>query len=158
MPKGQVSEVLSADAVRRILNAIGVIQQQLPFLVILSPEERKGILKLGPKSVKFVSSVKQMAQANPGMVPPAYDAPEFVRDVVLGEALDEFAPQLSQLAEAVSDTRMVAGSEAMTTALLLYGVFKGGRKVVPGLDGAVAEMGARFKRRPYKASKKGSAT
>lgn len=147
MPKGCISEVLTPDARKEIADAIATLKRRLPFLLALAPKERQSMVKLGPKSVKFVSNVKRMGLDNPDLVPNAFDFPEFVKDVELVEALDPFAGQLSALAQGTEDTRMIAGSEAMTTALRLYEVFKAERQVVPGPQPALDELGARFKKR-----------
>ncbi len=148
MPKGKVSEIVSSDTIAKILAAVKTINDLLPFLVALSNDERKSMLKLGPKSLKFVRDVRDMAVANPGIVLGAHDLPEFVKDVDVLEAFGKFAPQVMKLAEGIGDTQMVAGSEAMTTSLLNYGSFKSARKIVSGLDGSLGELGARFKRGP----------
>ncbi len=150
MPKGRISAVVEPDAIKEILAALKTISHHLPALLALSPEDRSGMLKLGPKSEKFVGACRDMAIANPELVPPVYDLPEFIKDVDLFETFNKFAPQIHQLSEGIDDTQKVAGSEAMTTALLLYGTFKDARKIVPGLDGALGELGARFKRGPRK--------
>ncbi len=145
MTKGLISATLTPDALREINEAIGTIKRLLPFLLAVGPKQRVGIVKLGPKSVHFVNSVRQMADKTAKLVPEAFDLVEFARDVEIVNAIGEFAPQLEQLVEAVKDTRTVAGSEAMVTALRLYEVFKAARRTVPGLDGALAELGGRFK-------------
>ncbi len=145
MTKGLVSATLTPEALREIDQAIRTIRRLLPFLVTVGPEQRMRILKLGPKTVHFVNSVRQLADKNPELVPAAFDLAEFVRDVEIVNAIDSFLPQIEQLAEALNDTRTMAGSEALTTALRLYEVFKAARQTVPGLDGALADLGARYK-------------
>ncbi len=145
MTKGLVSATLTPEALREINEAIGTIKRRLPFLLAVGPKQRLDVVKLGPKSVHFVNSVRQMADKSPELVPAAFDLVEFARDVEVVNAIGKFAPQLEQLVEAVKDTRTMAGSEAVITALRLYEVFKAARRTVPGLDGALAELGARFK-------------
>lgn len=130
--------------------AIATIRQNLPFLLALKPEDRKSILKLGPKSVKFVAEVRKLAAAHPELVPSAIDFPEFAKDADLVEALGRFQPELAQVSEAVEDTLMVAGSEAMNSALILYGILQTSARAVPGLDETVKELGQRFRQKRSK--------
>lgn len=151
--KGRISDTLAASAIAAILGAIATIRRNLPFLVALSPADRMKMLKLGPKSVKFVSEVRKLAAAHPEMVPSAIDYPEFAKDADLVEALGQFQLELTQVSEAVEDTLMVAGSEALGSALVLYGILQSSARAVPGLDDTMKELGRRFQKR----SKKGAA-
>ncbi len=145
MAKGRVSVVLAADAVARVNAHIDGIVAELPFLVALSEDERKGIVKLGPKSVDFVDKTRRVAGDHPGLVPADLDGPEFIKDADLYTQLGKFSGRLMEVAEAVADTRMQAGSEAMVVSLILYGILNQAKKVVPGLDDVMGEMGKRFK-------------
>ncbi len=143
--KGRISDALAAEAIAAIVAAIAEVRRNLPFLLALSPAERKSMLKLGPKSVKFVSDIKTLALAHPELVPSAIDLSEFEKDAELVAGLGQFASDLDQVAEGVDDTMMVAGSEALSNALVLYGILQHAAKTIPGLDETVKQLGRRWK-------------
>ncbi len=148
--KGRISETLAASAITAIVAAIATIRENLKFLVALSPEQRKTMLKLGPKSARFVADVRKLAAAHPELVPSAIDFPEFAKDADMIEVLGQFQPELTQVSEAVEDTLMVAGSEALSSALVLYGILQSSARAIPGLDDTMKELGKRFRRGPRK--------
>jgi hypothetical protein len=147
MAKGKISETLDPQSIDQVLLLIKKLNELLPFLLSLKQNERMGLVKLGPKSIKFVESVLTVAEQHPELVPPAFDVVEMRKDYDLVKRLEQIQPSLQMLAQATDDTRTVAGSEAITTALALYGVFKAAKRSVPGIESVLAEMGGRFKKR-----------
>ena len=53
---------------------------------------------------------------------------------------------LTALAGAVDDTRMAAGSDAITSAVEMYAVLGRAKRTVPGLVETVRELGVRFRK------------
>lgn len=147
MGKGRVSAEIADDPIAEVLGAIETIQRHMPFLIALTENERKRMVKVGPKSVGFLARMVEAVENSPELVPSFIDGEEFLRDAKLVTRLDLFLPKLSVLTAAIEDTRMVAGSEAMTTALVLYGIFKAAKRSVPSLGPVTAELGARFRRK-----------
>ena len=144
--QGRVSAELSTQDAQQVKQAIGQISAKLPFVVALSPEERHRMFKLGPKSVDFVEKIAGIAKEHPELVPAGIDSQEFQRDAALVKSLGTFEMELTKVAEGVQDTRMAAGSDAMATALVLYGMLQAAKRQVPGLDQVMEEIGARFAR------------
>lgn len=142
-----ISAILSPEALAEVVGAVETIRHHLPFLVPLSPRERQGRIKLGPKSVHFVRAIRTVAEENAELVSAIVDLDEFKRDVALVEAFEMFVHNLTQLHEAIDDTRVAVGGEAMMAAMRIYAVLKAARKSVPGLDQTLNEMGARFRAR-----------
>lgn len=135
----------------QILDLIKQIQDQLPFLVNLSKDERETIFKMGDKSVAFVEKALEYAKMNPHLVPPYADIPELERDLALAKQLQPIFLQLKTLFEAVSDTYMAAGSEAMTAATSFYNSVKNAAKSnVPGTDAIYDDLKKRFVKSPAK--------
>jgi hypothetical protein len=148
MAKGKISETLDQQSITQALDHLEKLHELMPFLLSLKPSERQGLMKLGPKSLKFMESVLTVAEQHPELVPPAFDVAEMRKDYDLVKRLEQIQPALQMLAQATDDTRTVAGSEAITTALALYGVFKAAKRSVPGIESVLAEMGGRFKKKP----------
>lgn len=140
-----ISASLSEADIESIKDALNTIQETLPFLVNLTNDERRRLLKMGDKSLAFVSNSVTAAQSNRDILPASFDVEEFARDYQLAIALSDVLIQLRQLAEQVDDTLMAVGSEAMTSSLSVYDYVKTAAKRSPGLKVLAGQLGERFK-------------
>jgi hypothetical protein len=139
-----ISAQLSEKDLTDIHAAITLIHEKLPFLVNLTAKERRSLFKMGDKSLTFVSDSVITAQQNPGILPAAFDLPEYQRDFELSKNLNEILMELHQLTEEVDDTLMAVGSEAMQSSLAVYDYVKTAAKHQPGLKAAAEQLGERF--------------
>ena len=146
MPDNRVSATLGEADRQAVLAAIDTIRTKLPFLIDLSPEERRTLLKMGDKSRGFVSQALTLAEQNADILPRSFDVAEMRKDVDLLAALTPVMASLSQLSELVEDTYMEVGSEAYTSALLVYQYARAGGKGA-ALDGALDGLAQRFARK-----------
>jgi hypothetical protein len=64
MSNNRINAALSAEDKSDIMVAINTIKQKLPFLIDLSPDERRAMLKLGDKSLAFVNKALEVATQN----------------------------------------------------------------------------------------------
>ncbi|MEH1883082.1 hypothetical protein [Nostoc sp.] len=150
-----IAAALSPQDIQEIKAALQKIQQKMPFLVTLSTEERRKLVKMGDKSLAFVNNSVTAAQSNREILPATFDVEELVRDYQLATALTEVLISMQQLAEQVDDTLMAVGSEAMTSSLTVYDYVKTASKKTPGLKIVAEQLGERFKAikgRPTKAA------
>jgi hypothetical protein len=146
MNTNRVSATLSAEDRTAVLSAIDTIKQKLPFLVDLSPEDRRALPKAGDKSRAFVSAALTLATQNPDVLPRKFDLQEFQKDVALLESLAPVAAAVQQLSERIEDTLTAVGSDAYTAALLVYHSARmAGRG--EGLDRQLDGLAARFARK-----------
>lgn len=95
-----------------------------PYLQGLSVDERKSIFKMGDKTVATVQKVKSYIETNPEFIPNYMDKTEFLKDEAVVTGLSPLGNLVSQLASDIEDTVMLAGSEAITSALFYYGSTK----------------------------------
>ncbi len=149
MANNQISANLSASDRLAVMDAIATIRQRLPFLIDLTTEDRRTMLKMGDKSRAFVSKALEVATQNPDFLPRSFDVEEMRRDLLLYEALYPILLSLTQLQELVDDTYIAIGSEAYAAALAVYNYAKASGDVT-GLDAVIDEMGRRFTRRSKK--------
>jgi hypothetical protein len=150
-----ITASLSPQDIQEIRAALQKVQQKLPFLVTLSAEERRKLVKMGDKSLAFVNNSVTAAQSNREILPATFDVDELVRDYQLTAALTELLISIQQLSEQVDDTLMAVGSEAMTSSLTVYDYVKTASKKTPGLKTVAEQLGERFKAikgRPTKAA------
>jgi hypothetical protein len=149
MADNKISANLSATDRLVVMDAIATIREKLPFLVDLTTEDRRTMLKMGDKSRAFVSKALEVATQNPEFLPRSFNVEEMRRDLALYEALYPILLSLTQLQELVDDTYIAIGSEAYAAALAVYNYAKASGDVT-GLDSVIDEMGRRFTRRSKK--------
>ncbi|MGB8507327.1 MAG: hypothetical protein WCD76_02890 [Pyrinomonadaceae bacterium] len=149
MPDNRVSATLSDADRQAVLAAIGTIKQKLPFLVDLTTEERRKLLKMGDSGRTFVDQALTVATQNTDILPRSFDVDEFRQDVELLSALQPIVAALAQLHELVEDTYLEVGSEAYAAALAVYNYTRTGGKGA-ALDTALDGMARRFARKTSK--------
>ena len=146
MADNRISASLSQADQQAVIAALNTIREKLPFLIDLSPDERRALLKMGDKSRGFVNEALGLAMLNPDILPRSFDAAEMRKDVELLSTLSPIMAALSQLSELVEDTYMAVGSEAYASALLVYQYARAGGKGA-ALDGALDGLAQRFARK-----------
>ncbi|MEK7677628.1 MAG: hypothetical protein AAB676_17505 [Verrucomicrobiota bacterium] len=146
MIQNTVSATLSDQDAAAVLAAMATIKQKLPFLIDLSPEERRTLPKMGDKSRGFVRAALTVAQQNLDILPRAFDVDEFARDVALEEKLAGLSASFSKQAELLDDTLLAVASDAYVAALTVYQCARIAGKGA-GLDGQLDALGQRFARK-----------
>jgi hypothetical protein len=143
--ENKVSVTISEEAIANINEAIKVIIQNLPEMINLTPEERQLTLKMGDKTVAFVSKNLEYSKQNPRVVPGFLDIREFEKDVIVVTELKKVLIPLQQLVEKLDDTTMQAGSEAYAASRIFYNAVKGAAKAgEPGMKTIYEDLKARF--------------
>ncbi|MBW4563582.1 MAG: hypothetical protein KME32_21045 [Mojavia pulchra JT2-VF2] len=140
-----IKGTLSPEDIRDIKAALQTIQKKLPFLVNLSTEERRKLVKMGDKSLAFVNNSVTAAQSNREILPASFKVEELVQDYQLATTLTELLTSMRQLTEQVDDTLLAVGSEAMSSSLTVYDYVKTAAKKTPGLKTLAEQLGERFK-------------
>ena len=144
-----ISAQLSDEDKDQVIQKLREVETLLPFVVNLSPEERKTIPNMGRKSLKFVESALGYARKHSNFVPPYLDVEEQGRDLELTEKLYDILEVLEPLWEKVNDTCFAAGAEAYHAARVFYNSVKGAAKAgMPGVDIIAKDLGKTFERPP----------
>jgi hypothetical protein len=151
MPDNRISASLSQADRQAVLDAVNTIRTKLPFLVDLSPEERKSLPRMGDTGRGFVAQALEIAEQNPDILPRSFDVAEMRKDVELLNALLPVVTAFAQLKELLDDTYTAVGSEAYAAALLVYQFVRAAGKG-SALDGALDALGQRFARKSRRAS------
>ena len=141
MTYSNINSELPAKDVTVIKASIKKVQEQMPFLINLSVQDRRRLLKMGDKSLAFVTKSLSAAEANPDILPRTFDVQGFGRDYQLAKDLLEIQAMLKQLNEQVDDTLM-----AVDSSLSVYDYVKTAAKREPGLKGLAEQLGERFKK------------
>jgi hypothetical protein len=110
---------------QQVDGALQVFEEKMnPLCVDLGPDERRSLVKLGPRSVDFVARamvhLREMPQYKPGFL----DVDEFQRDLDALDALGPIHLKLGKAFDLVDDSLMLAGNEAYKAALAFYAALK----------------------------------
>jgi hypothetical protein len=116
--------------------ALQTIQTNMPFLTGLTVEERIALPKINVSNKAFTEDAINSALNNANMIPSYFSTTNLQTDYNLYVQLDELILLVDQVAERISDTQMLAGSEAYVSALASYRLF--GAAADAGVQGADA--------------------
>jgi len=147
MSNNQIKATSTTDDQGAVSAAIAAIKQKLPFLVDLSIDDRKSMLKIGAKGYSFVKQALDVASQHPGVLPASFDVNEMRNDTQLFAYLTTLQLILNQLKKQIDDTAMQIGSQAYAAARVVYACasssFAG-----PPLEVAADQLGKHFGRKP----------
>ena len=146
MTANLVTTAIPAADLKKVLDLLGQVRQVLsPYLVALTPEERTQMPKMGDKSLSFVSKAAEYGASLSAVLPPYLDTDALRVDAAVSEDLLPVFQQLLALTTDVESTRMEAGSEGYSAALLVYAALQAAAKAnQPGAQAAVEQLGTRF--------------
>ena len=120
MSQNLISLRIDANRFSAIDAAVTALEKQLDDFVELSVEQRRELLKLGPRSEVFCRATIDVMERNPGALPADFDLDAIREDRV---AIDQVRPLLSRLRMLISrvqDTEMALGSDLYKAALEGY--------------------------------------
>jgi hypothetical protein len=134
-----------------ITQAVGLANQLntllAPYLQALTAQERKGILKMGDKTIAFVTKALDYAQSQPQFAPSYMNTPDLADDVNVASGLTRIEQPIASLASQLNDTVMIAGSEAYVAALMYYNSIKEAvKRNVPAAKSIYDDLKLRFER------------
>jgi hypothetical protein len=146
MTQNMISLNLTDADLTGIDEALAVLEQRLAPLVGLTPDERRGLVKMGEKSETFCRETLVVLAQNPRLLPPSFDLAEARNDLAQLDHLRPCAARLRRLLEKIDDSETALGSDVMTAALEGYALLKVSGKGA-GLDALRQGMSARFARK-----------
>jgi hypothetical protein len=116
-----------------------------PYTLALTPQERRAMLKMGDRSLAFVEKTHDYARDNPTLVPSYLNMDDFDKDFSDAHGLWSLLTAIRQLEETVSDTIMIAGSEAYHAALAVYhNVQAAAKQDIPGAKAVYENLKPHF--------------
>jgi hypothetical protein len=116
----RVSATLNAEQIAAVKAALLKVRETLPFMVGLTVEERQALPKINIVNRGFTEDAISAIDNNPGYFPSYLSVEELQKDLRLFDQLDELVQMATQVCEQLSDTQMLAGSEAYVNALVGY--------------------------------------
>jgi hypothetical protein len=147
--KNQISIVIPQNILDDVTSKLQECKAALaPYMQALTAAERITMLKLGDKTVATVQKTKSYIDTNPEFVPGYMDKAEFLKDEAVASQLSPIENLAVQLSSDISDTVMLAGSEALYGALLYYGQVKEAHhKGIPTAKPIYEDLSQRFAKR-----------
>ena len=151
MPQQNLVSATLTDADQTaVLTAITTIKNKLPFLITLTPDDRKSLPKMGNNSTAYVDKAYQFANQNSEKLGADFGMDEYTTDYSLFQQLQPIVTAISELSEAIADTELALGSDLMVRSNLAYGFMKVLSKSSGSFDELRSDMGQRFARGPRK--------
>ena len=141
-----VSGELTDEQLRASLEAVKALDKSLDFLISLSPDARKHMIKLRADHVDFVHQMKSVCNQQPDFLPRQFELAEFDLDVALSSQLEQLETAISNFARRVEDTMMGVRSDMYAGALEAYNYLRIAKEG-DGLDVHRRELGLFFKRK-----------
>ncbi|MDR1606210.1 MAG: hypothetical protein LBS41_03760 [Streptococcaceae bacterium] len=138
----QIPVDVLADALTLIKQAKQLLN---PYVVVLTPRDRTVLPKMGDKSLSFVAKAHELAEQHPDLLPPFVKIDDFTKDFNDATNLLPFIVDCRELTNITTDTAMIAGSEAYTSALAFYQAAKSASKLhISGSREVAQELRERF--------------
>ncbi|MDR1399451.1 MAG: hypothetical protein LBJ41_05980 [Treponema sp.] len=96
------------------------LQAIAPYATPLTAEDRRDLLKMGPKTFQFVALAHTLAEQNPQLTTKAFDMAAFTIDYQDAQGISSLLNKSRQLTSILEDIMMTAGSDARHYALDFY--------------------------------------
>lgn len=133
-----------ADVIAKLKEINGLLK---PYLVALTPDERKQIPKMSDKTQPFVEKVLDYAKSSPEFAPAYLSVDGLGIDLKTFHDLTSIMQVLQPLCENLGDTEMTSGSGAYTAALTYYNSVKQAAKMnVPSAKAIHEDLRKRFEK------------
>ncbi len=118
-----------------------------PYLIALSPDERKSIPKMSDKTAPFVDKCLDYSNSAPQFAPPYMDIAAMAADLKVNSQLTPLFRIVQGLFDGLDDTVMESGAEAYLVALGYYNSVKQAAKMdVPGAKAIYEDLRKRFEK------------
>lgn len=119
----------------------------LPYLIALTPEQRKTIPKMSDKTVPFVEKILEYSVSAPQFAPPYMDREALASDMKVTQQLTQLFRIVKAMHNGLDDTVMEAGGESYINALSYYNSVKQAAKMnVPAAKSIYEDLKKRFEK------------
>lgn len=145
LSNNRLNVTATAAQITAVKTALQTINTNLPFLIGLTTDERISLPSIDVNNKAFTEDAINAGINNSAIIPPYVSVPNMQNDLTLFTQLDEIISITKQLLEKLEDTQLLAGSEAYSSALVLYKLFGSAADAgVPGADAITAQLKQRF--------------
>ena len=150
--ENRVSLAIPAETITEIKEHFSSAAALLaPYLINLTPDEKKMLPKLGDKGYSFVNKGNEYLQLSTTPMPPYLNAGEVAVDLKGYDTLRQLLQVITPTIDQLDDTMTLSGSEAFGGVLAFYNYIKGAAKAgVPGAQTIYDDLSTRFPGRKAK--------
>jgi len=139
-----IPEEVIAEITQKLNEVAAALQ---PYLIALTPEERRTIPKMSDKTMPFVEKTIEYCETAPQFAPPYMDIKAMDGDMKVTQQLTPLLRTAIALNDGLDDTVMEAGGESYVNALSYYNSVKQAAKMnVPGAKSIYDDLSKRFER------------
>ncbi len=144
--ENQIHQIIPDEVMEEVTIALTTAANALqPYLLALTPDQRKEMAKMSDKTVPFVEKNLEYCGSAPQFVPPFMDCEALAVDVKVTQQLIPLYRIITGMSDGLDDTVMVAGSEAYINALNYYNSVKQAAKNnVPVAKSIYEDLSKRF--------------
>ena len=147
--ENRISVEFTEEVLTQINGFIDSIDQAMPFLINLGPDEKVGGFRLGDTNLGFLEKGKDYILQSPEFMPSYTPTEEVVKDAGASLHLTSIARRLRILVDKIEDTASIAGMEALAGILAYYNAVKqAARDNVNGAETIYNDLKKRFPGRP----------
>ncbi len=140
----RISQEITDTVKAQILTKFQEIKDLLPFLITLTPEEKRGIITISTERGAMDEAFVSEMTAHPDLIPAYVDAVELARDRELRADLLELLQRSRELCDSLEDTAHVAGSDVLLGYLSFYNSVQQAAKRGVGGSKALLDNLSRF--------------
>ena len=144
--ENNLSITIPPETLQAVKDALQQIQSMMaPYVVALTPEQRKEIPKVNDGTEPFMGKVVEYSAANAQFLPAYVSLVELQKDWNVFSEITPLLRTMDQIRDNFSDTAMLAGSEAYKGALSYYQSVKQAAKVnAPDAKAIYEDLSKRF--------------
>ncbi|MGM0532555.1 MAG: hypothetical protein ACQER7_14505 [Bacteroidota bacterium] len=144
--KNNISVELPDDRLQRIWDNLKGIEGEMPFLIDMTPQERRSRSVMNSARKPFVEKTIAYGEKDPRIVPNYVSIDEMKKNMKIYEQLEALGAEFKRIGEGLSDTAAAIGENLWTGGLSIYDSSKtASRNGVPGIDSVLNDLKSFFK-------------
>ncbi|MBL7765022.1 MAG: hypothetical protein JNJ58_02935 [Chitinophagaceae bacterium] len=141
MTYDNINVQMSATQLAQLKDAIHQVRNLLPFLINITPEEKKKLGRKAHDRLAFRKYSMQLALQRPELLPPSISMSEWSNDIALYDDLLPIYQNLQQLLEGLSDTLLALRLEGHQSGILFLNILRAHAKTnTMGIDTMVSRL------------------
>lgn len=146
--ENKINFIIPDEVITEVTQKLGEAAAALqPYLIALTPEERKSIPKMSDKTLPFVEKTLEYCETAPQFAPPYMDREALYGDMKVTQQLTPLLRTVVAMNDGLDDTVMEAGGEGYINALNYYNSVKQAAKMnVPGAKSIYEDLSKRFEK------------
>jgi hypothetical protein len=153
MPTNYIDTYVTQAQIDQVMAALKLIDEALPGLVELTPEQRQGMIRYSDKDLGFIVRAQSVAEQHPEILPQGFDLEAMRKDVDALQKLDLLVRALELRLGRMQDGRYAAGSEGKGHANSVYQFVKTHHALTGQLEDILADLAKQYARSSAKPSK-----